>query len=183
MHASLAVGVVSLITASAMGQVNLSALMVADDTFVASISTDPNAAGSIFLSATNFFLGPFSGSTTLPGPGTYYLQIRAENFGNQRMMSGLFTLDNPLATFANGSSSLLSGISSWTVSDTGFGISPAAPVVVPNGWGVYPGLESASYIWHSSPASVAYFTAEITVVPAPASLALLSLFALGRRRR
>jgi hypothetical protein len=60
---------------------------------------------------------------------------------------------------------------------------PAAPVVVPNGWGSFVGLESAAFIWHSSPESVAYFTAEITVVPAPASLALLSLFALGRRRR
>jgi hypothetical protein len=182
MRGILSIAAVSLITASAMGQVNLNALMVADDSFQASISTDPNAAGSVFLSGSNFN-STFSGSTTLPGPGTYYLQIRAETFGGQRMMSGLFTLDNPLATFANGSSSLVSGISTWTVSDTGFGIAPAAPVVVPNGWGSFVGLESAAFIWHSSPESVAYFTAEITVVPAPASLALLSLFALGRRRR
>lgn len=182
MRGILSITAVSLITASAMGQVNLSALMVADDSFQASISTDPNAAGKNFLSGSNFN-STFSGSTTLPGPGTYYLHIRAEDFGGQRMMSGLFTLDNPLATFSNGSSTLLSGISSWTVSDTGFGISPVAPVVVPNGWGVRPGLESAAYIWHPSSGPVAYFTAEITVVPAPASLTLLSLFALGRRRR
>lgn len=182
MRGILSIAAVSLITASAMGQVNLGALMVADDSFQASISTDPNAAGTNFLSGFGFN-STFSGSTTLPGPGTYYLQVRAETFGGQRMMSGLFTLDNPLATFANGSSSLLSGISTWTVSDTGFGIAPAAPVVVPNGWGSFVGLESAAFIWHSSPESVAYFTAEITVVPAPASLALLSLVALGRRRR
>lgn len=182
MHASLAIGVVSLITASAMGQVNLSALMVADDTFVASISTDPNAAGTTFLTSTTF-LSPVSGSTLLPGPGTYFLHVRVEDIGAQRMLSGRFTLDNPLATFSNGTSTLFSSVSNWTVSDTGFGIAPVAPVVVPNGWGVFPGLESAAYIWHPSSTRVAYFTTEITVVPAPASVTLLGLLAIGRRRR
>lgn len=54
MRASLMLGVVSLITASAAGQVNLNALMIADDSFQASISTDPNTAGPVFLSGNGF---------------------------------------------------------------------------------------------------------------------------------
>ncbi len=182
MRASLMLGVVSLITASAAGQVNLNALMVADDSFQASISTDPNTAGPVFLSGNGFF-NTFSGSIALPAPGTYYLQVRAEDFGGQKMMSGLFTLDSALGTFGNETQTLLTAVSTWTVSDTGFGAATVAPVVVPNGWGSHPGLESAAYIWHPSLPSVAYFTAEITVVPAPASLSLLGLFAFARQRR
>lgn len=174
--------VVSVVTASAIGQVTLDVLMVADDSFQASISTDPNVAGSVFLSGTGFF-NTFTGSAALPGPGTYYLQVRAEDFGAQRMMVGGFTLDSVLGAFGNGTQTLLTGVSDWTVSETGFGVAPLAPVIVPNGWGVYPGLESAAYIWHPASPSVAYFTTQIVVVPAPASVGLLGLAALGRRRR
>lgn len=182
MRGILSIAALSLITASAMGQVNLSALMVADDTFEASISTDPTTAGSEFLSGSGIFR-TFSGSTLLAEPGTYYLQVRATDFGGQRMMIGLFTLDNALGSFSNGTSSLVSGVANWTVSDSGFGVAPVAPVVVPNGWGAYAGLESGSFIWHPSTTQTAYFTTQITVVPAPASVALLGLLAFGRRRR
>lgn len=182
MRGVFAVSVVSVVTASAMGQVTLNVLMVADDSFQASISTDPNAAGSVFLSGNGFF-NTFTGSTVLPGPGTYYLQVRAEDFGGQRMMIGRFTLDSVLGAFGNGTQTLLSGVPDWTVSETGFGVAPLAPVVVGNGWGLYPGLDSASYIWHPAIPSVAYFTTEIVVVPAPASMGLVGLAAFGRRRR
>lgn len=186
MRTMFAIGAAGLLAASAAGQVTLSAWMTADNAFNASISTDPTAAGSTFLSGTNWPT-TYNGSVVLPGPGTYYLQVRAQDAGRPEMLLGRFTLDNALATFGNGTQTLLTGAAHWTVSHTGFGVAPTVPVVYgPNGmspWGNFPAMGSAQFIWHPVYQSTVYFTTQITVVPAPTSLALLGIAALGLRRR
>lgn len=140
----------------------------------------------MFLTGNNW-MATYTGSAVLPGPGTYYLQVRAEDLGRPEMLIGRFMLDSPLGTFANGNQWLLTDGAHWRVSHGGFGVSPVPPLVLGmNGtppWGLFPAMGQAEFIWHPEYQSVVYFTTEITVVPAPASLGLLALSALGMRRR
>lgn len=186
MRTVFALGVVGLLGSAAAGQVTLNVSMTADNRFEASISTSPTTAGTVFLSG-NSWSTTYTGSTVLPGPGTYYLQVRAEDLARPEMLIGFMTLSNPTGTFANGFQWLLTDRAHWRVSHGGFGVSPVAPRVIGiNGtspWGFYGAMGQAEFIWHPEYQSVVYFTTEITVVPAPASLGLLALSALGLRRR
>jgi hypothetical protein len=174
---------------SASAQVTLNASMTVDNLFTASISTDPTMEGTSFLSGANW-PQTFTGSTTLTDPGTYYLHITAVDQGPPAMFIGLFTLDSVNATFSNGTQSLVTNTADWTVSATGYGDPGVTPLDIgPNGigpWGNFPGMgPDAHFIWHPNLPLTAYFTAVITVVPAPATflpLASIGLLALRRRR-
>jgi hypothetical protein len=177
------------VASSASAQVTLNATMTADNAFTAFISSDPTAAGTSFLSGNNW-PQTFTGSVILPGAGTYYLNITAQDFGAPMMLIGLFTLDDASAVFQNGQQSLVTNSTDWTASSTGYadaGVTPAN--LGPNGtgpWGTFPAIGSdARFIWHPQSPSTAYFTTVITVVPAPAAvipLASLALLAARRRR-
>lgn len=178
------------VACTAQASVTLSASLTADNLFEAYISTSPTLAGVNFLSGGSWST-TFNGSTLINGAGTYYLHIIAVDQGGPRMMIGEFSLDSIDATFANGTQSLLTNTSDWTVSDTGLGLSPVAPNSfginsAPSTWGTRPGISGdAEFIWHPDFPSTAYFSTPITIIPTPGALTagLLGLATLARRSR
>jgi hypothetical protein len=191
MSAKLAVSAIIVCVGASSGGVTLSASMTVDNVFSASISTDPVSAGAEFLSGEHWPT-TFNGSVELTTPGTYYLNIRAEDVGRPAMFIGAFSLSSDEAAFANGSQDLLTAATSdWSASLTSFG-GPSVDVIDigPNGtspWGNFAAMGDARFIWVEGAPSplVAYFTTVITVVPAPGALASFAAFGLvsSRRRR
>ncbi len=188
LHASAAL--LLACAAAANAQVTLNAAMTADNLFTAYISTSVTLEGTSFLSGSNW-QQTFGGSTVLTDAGTYYLHVAATDQGPPMMFIGQFSLDSTNATFANGTQSLLTNATDWTVSETGFGVSITPPSDLgANGsgaWGMRPDIApEARFLWHSNNPATAYFTTVITVVPAPAAfvpLASLGLLSIRRRRR
>ncbi|MBX3410161.1 MAG: hypothetical protein KF859_09780 [Phycisphaeraceae bacterium] len=169
--------------------VTLSAAMTVDNQFIASISTSPTTAGTTFLTGNNWPT-TYTGGFTFTEAGTYYLHVRATDVGRPEMFIGRFTLDSTDGTFSNGSQLLVTNTTDWTVSRTNYGISPETPRFIGNNgigpWGTFPQMTGAAFIWSETYASTVYFTTEIVVVPAPATLGLAGfggLMALRRRRR
>ncbi len=186
--ASVAVLASLLASGIANAQVTISGFATADNSFQASISTSATDAGTPWFSGDSWPT-TFSGSTVITDPGTYYLQVRAQDFGRPEMFIGYFTLTGPDATFANGSQVLTTNTTDWVVSTAGFGISTQAPALLgPNGtspWGTRVEMPGAQYIWAPQYANgIAFFTASFTVVPAPGALLPLAggLLAFSRRR-
>lgn len=180
----------SLLTSGlANAQVTVSGFATADNAFQASISTSPTDAGTPWFSGSSWPT-TFSGSTVITEPGTYFLQVRAQDFGQPQMFIGLFTLTGSDATFANGTQELRTNTIDWVVSTEGFGVNTTAPSLIgPNGfyWGTFASMPGADFIWAPQYANgVAFFTASFTVVPAPgAALAMIAGLGIvsGRRRR
>lgn len=189
----LAAGTLATFSGVASAQVTLNAFMTADNAFAASLSTDPTAAGdSNFLTGNNWG-STFNASVQITAPGTYYLQILAQDFGDPASFIAELGLMNFQpgwsATFSNNFTTLLTNTTDWTVSNQGFGINPIAPVVI-NGadgvgpWGDRPLISNnALNIWHPSNPDNAYFTTVITVVPTPTAIALLGMGGLVATRR
>jgi hypothetical protein len=107
------------------------------------------------------------------------------------MFIGQFSLAGDAgAMFSNGTTSLLSNVPDWVVSNSGFGVNTVSPLDIgPNGtgpWGNIAGVNSAArFLWAPTYTPNVYFTSVITIVPAPAGAAALGigLLALARRRR
>lgn len=190
----LAAGVAGASNA-ALGQATLSARMTADNLFTAYISTDPNSAGTEFLSGNNW-PSTSIGSTVITEPGTYYLHVMATDQGRPEM----FIADLELgsfgpgwsASFANNAQALLSNAVDWHVSNSGFGQSYVAPLDLGSNasgggvWGPRPSISgNARFLWAPQYTSTVYFATTLTVVPGPAAAGLLGLGGLmiARRRR
>lgn len=176
---------------AASAQVTLNAFMTADNAFQASISTDASAAGpSTFVSGGNWGL-TFFGATQITAPGTYYLQVLAQDFGDPAsFIADLSLASQPgwSATFSNSQTTLLSNLTDWVVSNQGFGINAIAPLSLGadgvGPWGDRLNISNnAINIWHTSNPDAAYFTTVITVVPTPGAVALLGLGGLVATRR
>lgn len=187
--ASAAVLASLLASGVANAQVTLSGWVSSDDAFQASISTSPTTAGTPWFNSVATWQTPVFGSTVISEPGTYFLQVRTQDFGRPEMFLALFTLAGPDASFANGTQELRTNTIDWVVSTEGFGVNTTAPILLgPNGtgpWGTFANMPGADYIWAPTYANgVAFFTASFTVVPAPGALLPLAggLFALRRRR-
>jgi len=170
------------------GIVTLDASMTVDNSFTASISSDPNLAGDQFLSGGNW-PSTYTGTFDFESPGTYYLHVHAHDAGSPEMFIGLFTLSNQDASFSNGTQRLITQAQSdWSASISGFG---GADVGLSdrgaNGqspWGFYSAMEDARFIWGDTSRDDVYFSTVITVVPAPSSLGMLCVCGLaGARRR
>lgn len=199
-HVCSSLGVAALVLAAGsqvasagtipLGSAVLSASMTADNSFEASISTSPTAAGTVFLTGNNWPTTSV-GSQLVNGPGTYYLHVRAQDFGRPEMFIGRFTLSGIGATFANGTQELVTNISDWVVSTSGFGVETSAPTFLgDNGsgpWGTFAAMGSnADFIWSPQYVNgIAFFTASFTIVPTPAAATVLGLGGLvaARRRR
>lgn len=177
-----------LAAGTAFGQVDLRARVNVDNAFTAYLSDTAGVQGTAFLTG-NSWGTTFDGTIVINAPGTYYLQVLAQDFGLPEMFMGLFELNDASATFSNGTQSLFTETTDWVVSSTGF----AGPFVTPadlgpNGagpWGNFsyagPG---AHFIWHPQAVTPVYFQTVITVVPAPASIVMLGGVGLaGLRRR
>jgi hypothetical protein len=179
------------VAAASHAQVTLSASMTVDNTFTAYISSSPTVQGTQFLTGNNWNV-TYSGSTVINNPGTYYLQILATDLGRPEMFIGQFSLTNFSpgfsAAFQNASTILLTDVTNWRVSNTGFGVNETAVRDLgPNGtapWGTRPSISpSARFLWAPQYTSTVYFSTTITVVPAPAALAPVVLAGLAATRR
>lgn len=177
------------IASSALAENTLLGFATADNGFAASISTSPTLAGTPWFSGDSWPT-TFTNSIVLTEAGTYYLHVRAQDFGRPEMFIGRFTLSGPDATFANGTQVLVTNTADWVVSTTGFGVNTTAPTFLgDNGagpWGSFPSMPDAAFIWAPQyDQGIAYFSAQFTIVPAPGALALggIGLIAVGRRRR
>jgi hypothetical protein len=176
-----------VLPAAASADITLTASMTVDNSFTASISTSPTAAGTTFLTGNNWPTVS-TGSFVFPAAGTYYLQVEAVDGGPPAMFIGQFGLAGGNATFSNGTAALVSNTTNWVVSNSGFGVGTVTPLDIgPNGtgpWGNFGAISSdAHYLWAPTYTPVVYFTTVITVVPAPAGAAVLGLGALAALRR
>lgn len=174
------------VSAMASADVTLSGFATADNLFEASISTSATAQGTVFFSG-NSWTTTYNGSAAILDAGTYYLHVRAQDQGRPEMFIGNFSLTGD-ATFANGTQSLLTGLDGWVVSTSGFGVNTTSVSVLgPNGgspWGQFAAMGAAEFIWAPTyDQGVAYFTAQFTVVPAPATLAVAAMGLVAVRRR
>ena len=164
----------------------LTAFATADNAFQMSISTDPTLQGDIFLTGNNW-AATFSGTYDFAAPGTYYIQVSAQDFGDPASFIADLTVNNG-SLFSNGSDRLVTNQVDWVVSITGFGVATMAPLsfgadgVGP--WGDRANIgNDALNIWHTPSADQVYFTALVRVVPTPGALALLGVASLVARRR
>jgi hypothetical protein len=160
----------------------------ADNALAVSISTSPTTAGTPVFSGDSWGT-TYNGQLLISTPGTYYLQVRAQDFGQPEMFIGRFTLSG-FGQFANGTQELVTNPSDWVVSTSGFGVATTAPAVLgPNGagpWGNFPQMGTGQFIWAPQYVDgIAYFTAVFTVTPTPGAATALGIGGLlaARRRR
>ncbi|MCG9895745.1 MAG: hypothetical protein MH204_09745, partial [Fimbriimonadaceae bacterium] len=100
---------------------------LADDTFTASVSTDPNSLGTVFIDQPGtWFGGPQPGFFTLTPGVVNYLNISARDiFGAPSMFIGSGELSDNDFFFNDGTQALrTNGGVNWTASLTGFGGAP-----------------------------------------------------------
>lgn len=180
----LAAAAASLALVGTIYATDLTLTGLADDFFTASVSTNPNAAGTVFLDQINTWQsGPVSASITLTPGVTNYLNIAARDvFGAPSMFIGQAGLSDTLFSFADASQFIVTDDSiNWTASLSGFG---GAAVTINdiggNGsgpWGFHNLIDpSANRIWTAGPVpDVRYYQAVITPVPEPAGLVLAGL--------
>jgi hypothetical protein len=177
----------------------LTANLTADNSFDFYISTSDSTLGTLIGSG-NDWGTTFSFSPTLADGSSYYLHVAGNNSGGPGAFIGDFSLSGAFK-FTNGTQSLLSNTTDWSVSPTGFGSGYVTPTdygangVVP--WGTRSGISSsAHWIWvANSQAAVAYFSTPIIATassaPEPATLAATfvglgltaGVVAIRRRRR
>jgi hypothetical protein len=168
-----------------------------DNQFWAYLSTSPTSAGTLIASGNNWPT-TFNLSAALTPGVTQYLHIQAYDYGVISAFIGDFMLSDTGFSFANGTQSLSTDTTHWTVSDTGFGVNPEAPVVQMgnNGvgpWGTRGGISTnTSWIWSDDNCTYCtrYFSTEIKpAVPEPGTWALMGVGlalvagAIGRGRR
>lgn len=161
---------------------DLSGALSVDDQFTLYLSTDDDVAGTPLLSGAPWFV-TFTLAATALGPApVYYLHVMATDTGAPGSFLASFTLSDARYRFANGTQSLVTNTTDWTVRSTGFDGTDAAPIsrglngVAP--WSTRPGIAlDAEQIWSSDNCGscTRYFSTPITAVPEPATWALFGL--------
>ena len=155
----------------------LSGTVNTDNSFQAYISTSDSVQGTLIGSGS--YWGTTSSFTdSLAAGATYYLHIVAVNAGGPGGLLGAFTLSDNQFSFANGSSTLLTGDTALVQNLTGFGntynatvsegVNGASPWGLQSGYGSY----SPSWVWNynsvgSSDYNTVYFSAAINATAAP----------------
>ncbi|MFT6925332.1 MAG: hypothetical protein ACJAZP_000912 [Psychromonas sp.] len=174
------------------GTVNVQATILTtatniDNGYQSFISTDDNAAGTLFGSGASWPT-TFIDTVSLTAGVTNYLHISAYDQGGIAMLLGEFTLSDTDFEFANGTQSMLSGDAGLLVSLTGFGSNYNATTDLGiNGtspWGFKSQVDSsARYVWSADANNdnQTYFSVAInsTTVPEPTTLSLFALAIIG----
>ena len=142
----------------------------------------------------------FSGVALTPGQSMYLL-VDAQNTGGPAMFIGDFQITGSGFQFSNGTTSLSTDTTHWTVSESSFASANAAPVSlgVNNNllqiWGARQGISSTAETiwpyyadWSHGYSGHAYFVTQITAVPEPTealmfALGLAGLAGVVRRQR
>jgi hypothetical protein len=163
----------------------ISCNVTADNAFYMSLSTDPYTAGTLIASA-NYWYTAVSGTAPLNNISVQYLQIYAINEDGPAGFIGDFTLNNTNFHFANMTQSLVTNTTDWSVSTTGFNVSPVvATDYGANGvspWGTFSSISSnANWIWTNDVNNYnVYFSVPIySSVPLPPTVMLLGSGLLG----
>lgn len=189
MRAAFAASALILSIPGLASATTLSASMTVDNTFDAYVSTSPTSVGTPFLSGANW-QNTFTGSTSLTPFVDNYLHVRATDEGRPEMFIGAFTLSDGDFEFVNSTQTLYTVVSDWSVSHSGFGVNPVAPLDIgANGigpWGSFPAMTAnARFLWHPDFQSTVYFTAVIraVVVPEPTVISAIAASGLVLLRR
>ena len=199
-----AVAALALFAGSARAQ-SLSGTLTVDNAFQVFLSTSPNTFGPAIPGAIGFNwpTDVTFGPQPLVAGTNYWMQVLAINSGGPGMFLGQFSLTGAFQ-FANGTQSLLTNTTDWSLVDTNFG----GPVLAiadegPNGtspWVTFTNISpSAHFIWDGTnncgSCTIIFSTPIIAqsvtppgTVPEPSTWALLGsgLVSLGivvRRRR
>ena len=170
---------------------DLSGRVSVDNEFSLYLSTDDSQLGSLIGSSTDWTT-PINFNLSLNTGTTYYLHVVAFNDGGPDMFIGTFGLSDANFKFANGTQALNTDTTNWQGNLTGFGNAYSTPLdygqdgIAP--WGTLNMDPNARFIWMDPNNGVDvnnYFTTKITpsAVPEPASMAALSLGALGLMAR
>jgi hypothetical protein len=133
------------IAQSAHADTVLSGTTTADNAFFAFVSTNPAVLGTSIGSGNNW-PSSFAVSSSTLGPGTYYLQIEAINYGGPAGFSGVFNL-NGNGVFGNGTQTLTTDPSDLAYWLGGYNSANSSVAVQP--WVVPVGsvLQATSYPW------------------------------------
>ena len=188
MKLHLIAAAVGLALAANANATNLSGSLTADNEFNVYLSTSNDTLGTLLTSGNNWGTTYSFSDISLTSGQNYFLHVVAYNWDYESDgyyinagFLGSFALIGPEFVFANGTQSLVSNTSDWTVSASAG--TWAAPTETPvyngsNGsqpWGYRSGIDGeAQWIWHGSTATkVALFSTPIlAAVPEPSSYAL-----------
>lgn len=196
------VAAMALIGSSTASATTLTSLINVDNVFNLYVSTNDSVLGTLVGSGNNWMY-TYSLDAVLTAGVVNYIHLVAINQGAPGGFLGKFTLSDTSFHFANGSQTLLTNTSDWTLHSGSFAGAASTPVSEGNNgtgpWNVRSGYGSDSPTWlwsydsrSSSDNYTLYFSAAIQPViidpvPEPAGLALVCAGLAGlvaaRRRK
>ena len=165
--ARLSIGLFLFVLAGTASATTISTDMTVDNGFDFYLSTDDTAKGTLVGSGDNW-QSTYSFDSLLTSGTDYYLHVVASDWGVVAGFIGDFTLSDSSFLFANGTQSLLTNTTDWSVYTDSFGGTLATTTEATYDWGTVADVdESADWIWTNNGYDLnttIYFSAAITSV-------------------